>query len=123
MKTTVLCFFIGLLFFVSCKPTEPDDSNKPPVVVVVDTLGVSISSISFKSSQDASLLVVRTKDNWTATENVDWISLSATSGKGDTGFIIGATQNTSTLRETDLTITAGNQTKTIKITQSGGATP
>lgn len=117
--------FFWLLFFgillACCKPINtPDDPDDPvdPPIVAVDSLGVSISSITFTAGKDASLIVVRTNKSWTAAKTADWISLSATSGNKNTGFLIGASANDGLIRETTVIIRAGDKTKEIKITQA-----
>jgi len=100
--------------FYSC---DPITIEKPPVVV--DSLGTSISSVEFSSYKDASLVIVRTNENWTATASVNWISLSANSGKGNTAFLIGATENPDFKREGKVTISTGKKSKEITIVQDG----
>ena len=123
MKTILTLFCLALLLFASCgkgddpKPTPPDPPNPPPVVV--DLLDLSMSTINFKADKDASLVVVRTDKNWTATCPADWISLSANNGEKSTGFIIGASSNKKFVRETTVTITGSGKTKEIKIKQTG----
>lgn len=115
---------LAILFFLGCqpsnppdKPDKPDDPEKPPVVV--DMLDVSLVDIAFTADKDASLIVVKTNTNWTATKTADWLSLSATSGNKNTGFLIGATQNIGAKRESIVSIKAGTKTKDVKITQAG----
>ena len=120
--------FFWLLFFgiiiAGCKPTnppdEPDDPDDPddPPIVAVDSLGVSITTIAFTAEKDASLIVVRTNKSWSATKTADWLSLSATSGNKNTGFLIGASANQGMMRETAVTIRAGDKSTEIKITQA-----
>ncbi len=126
MKKNLL-FLVSLLFLIcSCgggdEPNpqppgpNPPDPNKPPVVV--DFLDLSLTTINFTSEKDASLVVVKTNLNWTVTKNADWILLSASSGNKNTGFLIGAPANNGFLRETTITIKAGDKSKDIKITQN-----
>ena len=95
----------------------PDDPDDPPIVAV-DSLGVSITTIAFTAGKDASLIVVRTNKSWSATKTADWLSLSATSGNKNTGFLIGASANQGMMRETAVTIRAGDKSTEIKITQA-----
>lgn len=112
------------ILFASCKssdpPDDPEEPNKPPITVV-DSLGVSISAVDFKSDKDASLVVIRTNKNWTATESADWLSLSASSGTKNTGILIGASKNEGLLRETTVTFKAGDKTSEIKVSQAGAS--
>lgn len=122
MKITHLKSIIqAILFFVliglsvqSCDLFDPDN---PPVVV--DSLGVSITSVTFTCNKDASLIIVRTKDEWTATASSQWISMSANSGKGNTAFLIGVTDNNDFKRTAKVSITSGGKTKEIKVAQEG----
>lgn len=112
--TTILLSLSTLCLFHSCDPLDPE---KPPVVV--DSLGTSISSVEFSNYKDASLVIVRTNESWTASASANWISLSANSGKGNTAFLIGATENQEFKREGKVTINAGKKTKEITIVQDG----
>lgn len=133
MKTKLTFFFFLVLFFVGCStsnppenPTEPNNPEEPsnpeepntPPIVTVDSLGVSISEIHFTCDKDASLIVVKTNSSWTATKNADWLSLTATSGNKNTGFLVGAEPNNGFQRETTIVIKAGNKTKEIKVIQA-----
>lgn len=114
-----------IVFLSSCKtsnpPDDPDDPDDPPIVVVVDSLNVSISTVSFTSNKDASLVVIKTNKSWTATETADWLSLSATSGNKNTGILVGAAKNDGFTREATVTFNAGNKTSELKITQAGSS--
>lgn len=114
-----LLFLLFIFFSPCCKaPNPPDDPDSP---VAVDSLGVSIVSINFTAEKDASLIVIRTNKDWTATESADWLSLSATSGNKNTGILIGAMKNDGFPRETTVTIVAGDKTSQIKVTQAGAS--
>lgn len=119
--STVMILFIPLFifFFSGCKPNNPPDDPDNPSVV--DSLGISISSVSFTADKDASLIVIRTNKDWTATENADWLSVSATTGNKNTGILIGAMKNEGFPRETTVRINAGDKTSDIKVTQAGAA--
>lgn len=129
---TIVSFRLVLLtilaFWVGCDrtdgpdtPDNPDDPDKPPVVVI-DSLGVSVTTINFTAEQDASLIVVRTNTSWSAVSSAAWISLSAGSGTKNTGFLIGAPDNEGFRREATVTLTAGDKTQLIEITQAGAST-
>lgn len=118
MKIKFFWLLLLSIILAGCKPTNlPDDPDDPPIVAV-DSLGVSITTIAFTAGKDASLIVVRTNKSWTATKTADWLSLSATSGNKNTGFLIGASANDGLTRETTVTIRAGDKSKEIKITQA-----
>ncbi|NLO70579.1 MAG: BACON domain-containing protein [Porphyromonadaceae bacterium] len=123
MKTTPWLLTLLMIFIIGCKssntPDNPIDPKDPKDPKVVDMLDVSLLTINFTSEKDASLIVVKTNTDWTATKTADWLSLSATSGKKNTGFLIGAAKNTGAQRETTVVIRAGDKSKEIKITQAG----
>ena len=108
------------LSMVSCggSPDDPDNPD-PDDPTVVDELGVSLSEIHFNSDKDASLIVVRTKSKWTSSASATWVKLSATSGDGNTGFLVAADANPGAQRTATLTISAGGKTKQIPVTQDG----
>ena len=106
-----------LLSMASCggnTPVGPDDPDDP---TVVDELGVSLTEIHFNGDQDASLIVVRTNHRWTASASASWVKLSATSGDGNTGFLVAADANPGTQRTATLTISASGKSKQIPVTQ------
>lgn len=115
-KASLSIMFIALLFF-GCKPSSSLDNTDIPTVV--DMLDVSLLTINFTSEKDASLIVVKTNTDWTATKTADWLSLSATSGNKNTGFLIGAPKNNGSQRNATVTIKSGDKTKEIKVTQAG----
>lgn len=120
-SNTLIVFYVVLLLVVGCKSQDPtDDPNKPPVVV--DSLGISITSVNFSNDKDASLLVIKTNKTWTATKTAAWLSLSATTGTKNTGILIGAAKNDGFSRETSVTITAGDKTSEIKVVQAASST-
>lgn len=124
MSTKLLLLFSFFLLLASCgkdddpqpKP-DPDPDDDPPVVV--DFFDLSISAISFSANKDASLVVVKTNDTWSANCDQDWISLSASEGTKSTGFIVGASANRKFSREAVITISSDDKTKEIKVIQSG----
>ncbi len=98
---------------ISCK--KSDD----PIITPSDTMELSVSSLDFTNNKDASLIIVKTKKDWTATKTADWISLSASTGKGETAFLIGASDNLQFSRSTTVTIQSGGLSKEITIKQKG----
>lgn len=138
MKHPILKFLLLTLIAVwllfSCKPVNPpveppvdpneqedpkDDDDNPPVI---DTdLNVSLLNVVFQGEKDACLVVVRTKDAWTATTSDSWLSLSSQSGAGNTGFLIGASRNEGFARQGSVLIKAGTKSQTIQITQQGAS--
>jgi len=128
IKAKLLLFSILIVFLAGCKtsnppsdPINPDNPGNPgnPPVVIVDSLGISITSVSFTNEKDASLLVIRTNKTWSATKTADWLSLSATSGNKNTGILLGASKNDGFLRETTVIIKAGDKTSELKVIQAG----
>lgn len=118
-KTQLLLFSIVVLILGGCKASNPPDDPDNPQVV--DSLGVSITSVNFNNEKDASLLVIKTNKAWTATKTADWLSLSATSGNNNTGILVGASKNEGFSRETTVTINAGDKTSEIKVVQDGAS--
>ena len=119
VKTKLVFLSLAILILVACKPSNPPDDPGSPQIV--DSLGVSIDSINFTNEKDASLLVIKSNKSWTATANVNWLSLSATSGDKNTGILIGATKNEGFKRETSVTINAGDKNSEIKVVQAGSS--
>ncbi len=112
-------FVVSSLFILlhSCDLIWPNDPPDDPVVV--DSLGVSISSIDFTCDKDANLVIVRTIGDWNVTSSADWVTLSAFNGKGNTAFLIGVNDNPELKRTASVAIQAGEKIKTIDIVQQG----
>ena len=108
-----------ILGLTSCGGNGPDDPNDPDKPGVVDELGVSLTEIHFTNGQDASLLVVRTQHRWTASASAAWVKLSATSGNGNTGFLVAADANPGAQRTATLTISADGKTVQLPVLQEG----
>ncbi len=123
MKTKLIVLNLLILLLLACgkeetpEPNQPDDKEDPPVVV--DFFDLSMTNIQFNAEKDASLVVVKTNGNWSASNKADWLTLSAKQGDKSTGFIIGASANKHFPREAVISITANNKTKEIKVNQKG----
>lgn len=122
MKTTInlqrfILFF--LLFFVANTKGNINVSIEPSNPIVVDFLDLSLTHVEFTNEADASLVIVKTNLDWKATEDADWIDLTAYSGTKSKGFLILATDNDIFKREAMITIKAGDKTKEILVKQRG----
>ncbi|WP_462318462.1 SUMF1/EgtB/PvdO family nonheme iron enzyme [Marinilabilia sp.] len=124
MSTKLLLLFSFFLLLASCgkdddSQPKPDPDPDPDPPVVVDFFELSMATINFSENEDASLVVVKTNDNWRASCNEQWISLSASEGTKSTGFIVGASANKKFSREATITISSDDKTKEIRVLQSG----
>lgn len=120
IKAKLLVFSMLILLFGGCKPSNPIDEPEDPQLV--DSLGISLSSVHYSYDKDASLLVIKTNKSWTATTNAAWLSLSANTGNKNTGILIGASKNDGFMRETSVIIKAGDKSSEIKVVQAGSPT-
>lgn len=113
MNYKLLTYSIVVIIMLNCKDTDD------PLIVIPDSLEISLSTVDFNFSKDACLLKVTTNADWTVTKDADWISISANSGTGTTAFIVGAAENKQFKRNTTITIQSGKLTKELIINQSG----
>jgi len=61
--------------------------------------------LAWLSTGSSKSLLISCPNGWTASESVSWLSLSATSGTGDTTITVTATTNAGALRTTNITLT------------------
>ena len=103
---------ISVLFISSCSTEEP--TPKPSTLC-------NISEISFESEQSAMLITVNTKESWSIEHLSNWIDFTATTGRGKTSLLVGATKNDGFGRIDSFLIKTAKQTHKIYIEQKGAA--
>ena len=90
-----------------------------------EELSVSASSISIAEIDAAASFTISANRNWKATSNVNWLTLSSTSGTSGSNIMVNvaAENNPNTYsRSATITITGENETRTIQVTQAAGHT-
>lgn len=85
------------------------------------TLNVSVSSLSFSSAAGSQNASITSNTTWTVSDNQSWITVSPTSGSNNATLTVTVTQNTGASRSGTVTVTGGNLTRTINVTQSGAS--
>lgn len=107
------CLCLG---FAAC---GGDDDDEPAA-----QLSVSPNSISLLSGegQNTSFQITCTGD-WNATTDADWIHLSARSGSGNASITVSSLSEnaTSTPRTAEISVTCGDKTASVSVSQQGGA--
>ncbi len=95
-------------------------------IIIADSLvldldgGPGYSTLSFNNGKDASLVIVRSEQEWEAETDAEWLKLTAWSGdRGYTGFIVGAAENKKVPRSGLIIITSGKNVHEITADQSG----
>ena len=83
-------------------------------------LGISPASSSKTSSSGSVVFIIVSANPWTASDNASWISLSSTSGSGNSGFTATISANTGSVRTGTITVTSNGESVTATITQSAG---
>jgi aryl-phospho-beta-D-glucosidase BglC (GH1 family) len=92
------------------------------VTGATNTLTVSTASVSLGAGSSSQSITVNSNVSWAITDNQTWITTSATSGSNNGSFTINASANTATSSRTGtVTITGGNISRTITVTQSGAS--
>jgi len=85
-----------------------------------DYLDVFSAALSFTASGGTEVITLTTNQNWTASCDVSWLTLSVTSGTGDATVSVAATANTSTDSRTGtITFKAGGSSYEVAVTQTG----
>lgn len=84
-----------------------------------DSLSVSNDTLYYVVASGSKNITITSNRSWTVSSTASWITVDATSGTGNGTLAIGVTANTGADRVADITITAGNITRTVHIIQSG----
>lgn len=126
-----MLLFTAALFVQSC--SDDDNASAPASVLTVTKDGKAIDSLSFQMAATNTMIGVSTDGDWTASipdADTTWLSITPHSGYGwnatDTSATntkayikVSVAKNESSLRRSAITITAGNLTKVINVSQNG----
>ncbi len=113
---TLLVFFVAGLT-VGC--SKDDDKNTGDIELSVSESKLTVSSAGGEMEFD-----ITCNGKWTINCNEDWISFDTESGKKDATVTVTAEKNTaSETRKATVTITAGDITKKITVTQTAANDP
>lgn len=119
-KIKISLVLLSTLLLINCGGGGSSSDDKGTASPKVN-LSVSPSTISFDEAVNTESLTITTTSNWSATNNVDWLSLSATSGSNNSTLDVNVIANDSALsRSAEISITAGTTTKIVSITQNPG---
>ena len=118
-----------LLAMTACteKPTpEPDPKPEPdPVPPAAEIVLKSSSSISFAKDGGKEQLLFTANRDWTVTADADWLQLSPASGKAsdkEAAVTVSCGSNPdSNKRSAKVTVSAGDKTQAVTVTQAEGA--
>ena len=83
------------------------------------TFTVNLSTINVTSSSGNTSFSINTSDSWTVSESCSWLSVSSTSGLGNSTITVNYNANTSGVRTCTITVTCGSSTETVTVTQDG----
>lgn len=123
MRHYLYLLIFALLTFVSCETELPEGewNKEPPAPSVTYQLSIDKTTIVAKAEGSSETFSITSDDTWTATTDVSWVTLSATSGSGDKTITVTINLNSTTESRTGtITIKGSNSgTKTITVTQSG----
>jgi hypothetical protein len=92
----------------------------PPTLTLSPSSNWSLGPFAVNGKNERRITVTSDR-NWTASSSDEhWLTVSPTSGSSGGSFTITATANTSVnSREGTITVTAGNASRTIRVTQAG----
>nr|WP_321225369.1 polysaccharide lyase family 7 protein [uncultured Psychroserpens sp.] len=104
--------YIVLIGLCSC---SSNDSNE---VMQIDNL--TVSSVSeFSSNAETQTITVTSNLNWTANEDVSWITISPSSGTNNGAISISVEENQNTNNRSGIvTVNGGNISRSVTITQA-----
>ena len=86
----------------------------------VPSLSVAPESLEFAKGGESKNVTITSNTDWTAAASESWVTLGATSGKGNGTLAVTAAANEKAARTATVTITAGSLTKTVAISQESG---
>ena len=95
------------LLLFSCKKEEK-----------VTELSVSSRAVSFTADAGEQTVTITSNSSWMVASTASWFTVSPTSGSGDGSFKIAVGANDGfEVRSADVTVTAGDKTQTVKVSQ------
>jgi poly(beta-D-mannuronate) lyase len=114
MKFSKIIFtFLVFTFLNSCGSKESAEVEVP------DSLSIS-SVVEFSANQDSQSVTVSSNLNWTAVDNVNWISITPSTGFNNGSINVSVAENLTFLKRTGIvTISGGSISKTLTIAQVG----
>jgi len=111
---SIFCCIAAAVMVVACTK----EGENPAEVLSLD-----ISSINLTSVGTTQPVLVSTTAAWSVNTSADWLTVTPASGVGNTTIVVAVLDNeTVNARMAILTVTAGNKTNTITVSQSGMAT-
>ena len=115
MKSSLLSVFaIFSLFLFSCK-------EDAPVVTPASEITTNSELLNIKTLDGYQSLAITSTKPWTASSAAKWCTLSDSVGTGNKSLVVQCENNLSGVnRQANITITAGDQSKTVVVKQSGG---
>lgn len=120
MKTKFFFILFCIVLF-GCKTAINEPEPKPDPDVVTKPL-TETTKIDFGANNDAVLLIINTKTDWSVSSSASWISVTASTGKNSAGILISASKNEMLPRKTTITLTSSTETKEITVSQAGAST-
>ena len=130
---------VGLAFNVACSDddedvtpepsqSQPGDTQKPPVVVVVDTMEVLTSEIEVVAEGQEISFVTRTNVEYEVAADAEWITVTSTGRALTADYTVTATvaANEGEAREGNITVTfkdEANTAKTVVVKQAAYQAP
>jgi endoglucanase len=98
-------------------------SGAATILELLDADGVTLSTLNFSLGASNYIIGINCDGDWTATTDADWVTLSNYAGYGFTNKYsydkISVSKNMGDARTATVTISSGNLSKTISITQKG----
>ena len=86
----------------------------------VPSLSVNPESLEFAKGGESKNVTITSNTDWTAAASESWVTLGATSGKGNGTLAVTAAANENAARTATVTITAGTIVKTVTVSQESG---
>jgi mannan endo-1,4-beta-mannosidase len=89
-----------------------------------NNLTVTPTTLSFAAGAGSANVAVSSNVSWSVTDNASWLTVAVAAGSGNGNFTVLANANSgSASRSAVITVSGGNLSRTIQVTQSGSSQP
>jgi endo-1,4-beta-xylanase len=84
-----------------------------------NTLAAAPETLSFGTGAANGFVAITSNSAWNATDNATWLTVAPSAGTNNGSFTVSTTANMGAARSGTVTVTAGNLTRAIAVTQAG----
>lgn len=121
--TAMLAFLACMMVTVACKDSKTEDEPLPEEALQQSYLEVTPTSVELGGDIGTSATVnLKANADWFTTSSPEWVSLSTSSGQGDTRIVVTATSKNNSLdaREGKIIFKCDDKSVEVKVKQRSG---